>query len=165
MQNRTRWLVETALLATLITVTGAFKIPGLIPGTEFQLSAPLAVAICSVFGFGKYIIAGMISSLIGLILGTQNLFNVLIAMVFRLSVGGILALFGSSWPIVLIAGPVGSLLGRLAMGGLLGKAVIPLIIAAAPGMAFTALTAWPLVKILKRVKLQTEKVFINAVQR
>ena len=48
---------ETALLAALIGVSGSFKIPGLVPGTEFQLSAPIAVAICGVFGFKKYIIA------------------------------------------------------------------------------------------------------------
>ena len=39
-------------------MSGSFKIPGLVPGTEFQLSAPIAVAICGVFGFKKYIIAG-----------------------------------------------------------------------------------------------------------
>ena len=35
----------------MITVLGAIKIPNIIPGIEFQLSAPLAVAICAVFGF------------------------------------------------------------------------------------------------------------------
>lgn len=158
MAGRTRWLVETALLAALITVTGIFKIPGLVPGTEFQLSAPLAVAICVVFGFTKYIIAGMISSLVGLILGTQNLFNVAIALIFRLSVGIILAVFGHSKPVIILAGPVGSFIARLAVGGLLGKAAIPLVIAALPGMLYTALTVLPLVMLFKRVKSQTEKV-------
>ncbi|MGI6092161.1 MAG: hypothetical protein GX348_01310 [Veillonellaceae bacterium] len=158
MAGRTRWLVETALLAALITVTGIFKIPGLVPGTEFQLSAPLAVAICVVFGFTKYITAGMISSLVGLILGTQNLFNVAIALIFRLSVGIILAVFGHSKPVIILAGPVGSFIARLAVGGLLGKAAIPLVIAALPGMLYTALTVLPLVMLFKRVKSQTEKV-------
>ena len=31
---------ETALLAVLIAVSGTFRIPGIVPGTEFQLSAP-----------------------------------------------------------------------------------------------------------------------------
>lgn len=44
-------LCETALLAVLIAISGSFKIPGFVPGTEFQLSAPIAVAICGVFGF------------------------------------------------------------------------------------------------------------------
>ena len=47
----------------MITVLGAIKIPNVIPGIEFQLSAPLAVAICAVFGFKKYIIGGCLSSL------------------------------------------------------------------------------------------------------
>ena len=37
-------VTEIALLAALITVTGAIKLPSLAPGLEFQLSAPLAVA-------------------------------------------------------------------------------------------------------------------------
>ena len=35
----------------MISILGSIKIPNIIPGIEFQLSAPLAVAICSVFGF------------------------------------------------------------------------------------------------------------------
>ena len=44
-------MTEIALLTGLITISGAFKIPSLLPGTEFQLSAPIAIAICVVFGF------------------------------------------------------------------------------------------------------------------
>ena len=48
--NKERTMVtdccETALLAVLIAVSGTFRIPGIVPGTEFQLSAPIAVAIC-----------------------------------------------------------------------------------------------------------------------
>ena len=43
-------LTHIGLLAALITVTGAIKIPSLLPGLEFQLSAPIAVAICYAFG-------------------------------------------------------------------------------------------------------------------
>lgn len=165
MPNRTRWITEIGLLAALITVTGAVKLPGLIPGTEFQLSAPLAVAICAVFGFVKYITAGILSSVIGLVLGTQNFLNVFIAMVFRVVVGLVLSVLGTSWPVIAIAGPVGSAVARLAMGGLLGKAVIPLLAAAVPGMVYTAVAAWPLTLMLKKVKTQTEKVLTHALQR
>lgn len=163
--NRSRWITETALLTALITVTGAVKLPGLIPGTEFQLSAPLAVAICAVFGFSKYIMAGILSSVIGLMLGTQNIINVMIAMIFRLSVGGVLAAFGTSWPMVVVAGPIGSTVARLALAGVIGKAAVPLLLAALPGMAYTALAAWPLAQLLKRVKSQAERVVADAVQR
>jgi hypothetical protein len=163
--NRSRWITETALLTALITVTGAIKLPGILPGTEFQLSAPLAVAICAVFGFTKYIIAGILSSVIGLMIGTQNVLNVLVAMVFRLTAGGILAVCGSSWPVIIAAGPIGSSAARMALGGILGKAAVPLLLAAVPGMVYTALAAWPLTQLLKRVKSQTERVLADAVQR
>lgn len=164
MENKTRMLTETALLTALITVTGAIKLPGFIPGTEFQLSAPLAVAVCAVFGFTKYLTAGVLSSLIGLILGTQTILNVFIVMVFRITVGMVIGIFGTSWPVLALAGPLGSSAARLSLGGILGKAVIPLLIAAVPGMIYTAIAAWPLTLLLKRVKVQTEKV-IHVIQR
>ena len=66
-------IAEIAILTAMMTILGGIKIPNLISGVEFQLSAPLAVAICAAFGFRKYIICGCLSSLIGLVLGTQNL--------------------------------------------------------------------------------------------
>ncbi|WP_371380983.1 hypothetical protein [Sporomusa aerivorans] len=165
MQSRVGWITEVGLLAAFITITGTFKLPGLLPGTEFQLSAPLAVAICAVFGFGKYITAGMLSSAAGLVLGTQSLVNVFIAMIFRITVGLILMLLGRSWPVILLAGPVGSAVARLALGGIIGKAAIPLLLAAMPGMLYTALASWPLTALLARVKQQKGKVLGHVIQR
>ena len=161
MENKTRMLTETALLTALITVTGAIKLPGFIPGTEFQLSAPLAVAICGVFGFTKYLTAGVLSSVIGLIVGSQTILNVFIAMIFRVTVGIVVWVFGTSWPVLAIAGPLGSSLARLSLDGMLGKAVIPLLLAAVPGMIYTALAAYPLTMLLKRVRIRAEKVIHN----
>ena len=79
-----REISEIALLAAFIAVSGAFKLPSFIPGSEFQLSAPIAVAICGVFGIKKYLLAGILASAGGLLLGTQTIFNVLIAMFFRM---------------------------------------------------------------------------------
>lgn len=165
MQSRVGWITEVGLLAAFITITGTFKLPGLIPGTEFQLSAPLAVAVCAVFGFSKYIMAGVLSSAVGLILGTQSLINVFIAMIFRVTVGIVMVSLGRSWPVIVLAGPVGSAVARLALGGIVGKAAIPLLVAALPGMVYTALLAWPLTTLLKRVKEQTGKVMRHVVQR
>ena len=53
MNQNIRYITEVAILTAMITVLGAIKIPNVIPGIEFQLSAPLAVAICAVFGFKK----------------------------------------------------------------------------------------------------------------
>ncbi|MBP2656526.1 MAG: hypothetical protein H6Q73_4095 [Firmicutes bacterium] len=44
LSNGVHQLTEIGLLTALITISGAVKLPGLMPGTEFQLSAPLAVA-------------------------------------------------------------------------------------------------------------------------
>lgn len=112
---------ETALLAALIGVSGSFKIPGLVPGTEFQLSAPIAVAICGVFGFKKYIIAGVLASLLSLALGTHTILNVTISMSFRLAVGAVWLLLGSSRLFYIISGPIGTTAARGAMTLLLGK--------------------------------------------
>ena len=139
---------ETALLAALIGVSGSFKIPGLVPGTEFQLSAPIAVAICGVFGFKKYIIAGVLASLLSLALGTHTILNVTISMSFRLAVGAVWLLLGSSRLFYIISGPIGT----TAMTLLLGKGFYAMVAAALPGMAFTAATAWFVAGVLKRVR-------------
>lgn len=48
MRYKTSTLCEIAILVAMISILGSIKIPNIIPGIEFQLSAPLAVAICSV---------------------------------------------------------------------------------------------------------------------
>lgn len=57
MNQNIRYITEIAILTAMITVLGAIKIPNVIPGIEFQLSAPLAVAICAVFGFKNILLA------------------------------------------------------------------------------------------------------------
>lgn len=51
--SQIRQITEIGILTAMITILGAIKIPNLVPGIEFQLSAPLAVAICAAFGFKK----------------------------------------------------------------------------------------------------------------
>lgn len=152
MKVKTGDITIIALLAALIAVTGSFKIPLGIPGAEFQLSAPIAVAIAAVFGFRRYIIAGILASSIMFLLGLHTLFNVEISMVFRLVAGGIVAWFGTSLPVLALAGPIGSTAARWVLGMTLGVPVWPLWLAALPGMVFTAITVWPLMKILRRAK-------------
>ena len=64
MNNKTKEITLTALLAVIIAISGTFKLPGLIPGTEFQMSAPIAIGICATFGFKRYITSGIIASVI-----------------------------------------------------------------------------------------------------
>ena len=59
-------ITQIGLLTALLTVAGAIKLPSLLPGLEFQISAPLAVGICFVFGFKRYLIIGILSIMINL---------------------------------------------------------------------------------------------------
>lgn len=145
---KTKSIIEIAILAALISIVGAIKIPNLIPGLEFQLSAPLAIAICVSFRFKKYIIAGCISSLLGLLLGTQTIINVMIALQFRLIVGLIIYLGQRHILSIIIAGPIASTLSRISLGIFFGKLSIALVAAAVPGMIFTAIMAPILSKVM-----------------
>ena len=118
---------------------------------RIQLSAPLAVAICAAFGFRKYIICGCLSSLIGLVLGTQNLLNVAIAMQFRLIVGLILWIGKNRMWSILISGPIASAIARITIGLSFGKMVIPMLVMAVPGMIFTVIVSPIFYSILHRL--------------
>lgn len=144
-------LCQTALLAAFIAVSGSIKLPSVIPGSEFQLSAPIAVAVCGIFGIKKYLTAGIAASAICLILGTQNFLNVLIALSFRAVIALIFAFTGSSRFFYIAAGPVASALSRLVLALFAGKAIYALLAAALPGMIFTAFAAPCIAAVLKRI--------------
>jgi hypothetical protein len=160
-----RDMTVTGLLAALIAISGSLKMPGLIPGTEFQLSAPLAVAICAVYGFRRYFVAGILASAATLLLGTQTLLNTAIALLFRVTIGLVLVVGGTSWPVVAASGPIASFMARLSLMGIMGQAAWAVIAAAIPGMLYTAFTAWPLTLIIRRVRRETERMRENVVQR
>lgn len=134
-------LTTTALLGVLILISGSFKIPSPIAGGEFQLSAPIAVLICACFGFKRYIIAGVLASLLGMTLGMHNIINVLVQMVFRFVAGGTMALLGTNLLTVAISGPLGTFAARLVLWQVTGVSWVALTAAAAPGMIFTAIAA------------------------
>lgn len=156
--TKVKQLSEIALLAAFIAVSGAFKLPSFIPGSEFQLSAPIAVAICGVFGVKKYLLAGLLASAGGLLLGTQTIFNVLIAMLFRCVVAIIYLAFGKTKLFYILSGPIASATARLALGLLIGKAAYPLLAAALPGMLFTALTAGLLATVFEKTVILTNRI-------
>ncbi|MFB4164070.1 hypothetical protein ACE1TI_09560 [Alteribacillus sp. JSM 102045] len=156
IQNKTFEMTKISMLACFIAVTGMIKIPSPIPGSEFQLSAPIAVAIVAVFGFWRYMIAGMLSSTVLFLLGLHTIINVEISMIFRLTVGLIVSILGPSAPVLLIAGPIGSLTARIGLAETLQVNAWPLIIGAVPGMIFTMAAVLPITKALKRVSFKTE---------
>ena len=152
MRYKTSTLCEIAILVAMISILGSIKIPNIIPGIEFQLSAP--VAICSVFGFKKYIISGILSSVICLALGTQNILNVAIAMQFRLIVGLLLYLAQNHLYMIIFAGPIASLIARFSLFFFLGNLdalTFSMILFTIPGLIFTAIASPILVNILKKI--------------
>ena len=148
--SQIRQITEIGILTAMITILGAIKIPNLVPGIEFQLSAPLAVAICAAFGFKKYIISGCLSSLIGLALGTQNFLSVAIAMQFRLVVGFLLW-FAKSYAWCILSGPIASTVARLTLSVYVGKGALAMVMLAVPGMIFTAVVAPIMTAVFKKV--------------
>ncbi|MBM7647361.1 hypothetical protein JOC78_000282 [Bacillus ectoiniformans] len=152
----------TSLLAALIAVTGMIKLPSIIPGAEFQLSAPIGVAIAAAFGIWRYLCAGVIASSILLLLGLHTIINVEVAMAFRVAAAALIGVFGTRFLIVSIAGPLSTLFARLVLSLTLGVPFIPLLLAAVPGMIFTVLLSWPLYKALK---LTIQRAGVQLVQR
>lgn len=157
MHYKTHNLCEIAILVAMISILGSIKLPNIVPGIEFQLSAPLAVAICSIFGFKKYIISGILSSVICLILGTQNILNIAIAMQFRLIVGLLLYLGQNHLYMIVISGPIASIIARLSLFfflGNLGTLSFSIILFTVPGLVFTAIASPIFVNILKKITNQ-----------
>lgn len=150
----TKNITTTALLATILAILGTFKLPGLLPGTEFQLSAPFAVCIAACFGFKMYFKIGILASLINFMLGTHTIINITVAMVFRIVAGGLISLLGCN-PITLLAsGPLGTTAGRLVLAPILGVSPLPLLLAALPGMFYTAAGALLFYPLMKRLTLR-----------
>lgn len=152
-----RELASGGLVSVLLLITGMFKIPSFLPGAEFQISAPFAVAIAKKLGFKRYLMIGIASSLCGFALGVQNIMNITVAMIYRIAAGAVLTLFKDSRFAVIISGPCGTLLSRIILAQLTGADMRLLILYALPGMAFTAVTAPILVKAVKNCELFIQK--------
>lgn len=155
MGRKTRELTLISLLAVVIAISGIFKLPGLIPGTEFQMSAPIAIGICATFGFKRYIYSGIIASFINLLMGTHTILNIIVAMIFRIVAGGLIGIFGSSILVVTIAGPVGTFVGRIIMSFITGASLKALIFAASIGMVYTAISSYLVFKLIKNITINT----------
>lgn len=148
---KTKDIVKISFLGVLITVFSFIKLPGLIPGTEFQLSAPVAVAICAVFGFKTYILAGILSSTLTFLLGTHNLLSILNSFNFRLVTGGIIHFSNKNILVISIAGPIGSFVSRIILSILTGANFLSLLATSLPGMVYTFFTAYPITKLLENL--------------
>lgn len=145
-----RQLALDGLLTALLVVLGMIKLPSLFPGAEFQLSAPYAVCLASTVGFGRYLGIGICSSLIQLLLGTHTIWNVMVAMVFRVVAGSIAAYCPWKRTALVISGPLGTASARLVLAAMLSTPALPLLTAALPGMVFTGICALLMEPLLRR---------------
>lgn len=147
-----RRLAETALLGTLLFAAGLLRLPSPVPGSEFQLSAPLAVAVCGVWGFRVYFLAGCLATALSLLCGGATVLHALVAMTFRLGAGAVYLLLGPTRLFYVLAGPAGTLAARAVLSLAAGGGFAALALAALPGMAASALFAPPLARLLRRVR-------------
>lgn len=155
MNNKTKEITLVALLSVIIAISGNFKLPGLIPGTEFQMSAPIAIGICATFGFKKYITSGIIASFINLVMGTHTILNVIVSMAFRIVAGGIISTLGVSFLVVSLAGPIGTFFGRIVMSFITKASLKALVIAAFPGMIYTLISSYIIYKLIENIVKKT----------
>lgn len=155
MNNKTKEITLVALLSVIIAISGNFKLPGLIPGTEFQMSAPIAIGICATFGFKKYITSGIIASFINLVMGTHTILNVIVSMAFRIVAGGIISTLGVSFLVVSLAGPIGTFFGRVVMSLITKASLKALVIAAFPGMIYTLISSYIIYKLIENIVKKT----------
>lgn len=155
MNSKTKEITLVSLLSVIIAISGTFKLPGLIPGTEFQMSAPIAIGICATFGFKKYITSGIIASFINIVMGTHTILNVIIAMVFRIVAGGIISSLGNGVLVVSLAGPIGTFIGRIVMSVITGTSLKALVIAVFPGMIYTLISSYFIYKVIENVIKKT----------
>ena len=87
-----RTLALDGMFTALLILLGMIKLPSILPGAEFQLSAPYAVCLVAGVGFWRYLGIGVCASLVQLMMGTHTPWNVLVAMVFRVAAGLIVSL-------------------------------------------------------------------------
>lgn len=151
-------LVMDGVYMALLIIMGMIKLPSVIPGAEFQLSAPYAVCLAATVGFKRYLCIGICSSAIQMMLGTHTIWNVVIAMTFRIAAGLIVCVLPSKRLAVAIAGPIGTCMARVVLAFMQHIPALPLIIAAIPGMVFTAVCASIMEPVFGRIVRRSERV-------
>ena len=152
-----RNLALDGIWTAVLVLLGMVKLPSLVPGAEFQLSAPYAVCLAATVGFQRYLGIGICSSVIQLMFGTHTLWNVATAMVFRVVAGGMAAGQDGVSPgrgRLLLAGPAGTACARLMLAAVLQVPAAPLLAAAVPGMVFTAVCASFLYPVFRHAAAQ-----------
>lgn len=153
-----REISEIALLAAFIAVSGAFKLPSFIPGSEFQLSAPIAVAICGVLAskISTCRYSGLCRRFTP---GYANYFQRPYCNAFSNSRCLIICSFRKNQNLLPVIRTCRFLRSTSCTQSFIGKAVYPLLAAALPGMIFTALTSGLFASVLEKTLNLTKRVY------
>lgn len=146
----TKEITLVAIFALVLRGAGMFALPGIIPGTEFFLSAPVALAIARVFGCKIYFFASTISCFMGYLMGMTVVGCVRVAL-FAWTVVAFCVLFGNSVPVLGIAGPSGTMFARWVIAVATNVPYAPLFLAALPGAIYTLVFYIPCIKVLERI--------------
>ena len=106
-------ITQISVIAAILTILAVLKIPSIIPGLDFQLSAPAALLILAFFGIKKYFLGGLLSSVLLLIFGVFNPINVIISIIFRVIAIAVVYLLKINVLSLVLASILGSLVSRL----------------------------------------------------
>lgn len=102
-------ITQISVIAAILTILAVLKIPSIIPGLDFQLSAPAALLILAFFGIKKYFLGGLLSSVLLLIFGVFNPINVIISIIFRVIAIAVVYLLKINVLSLVLASVLGSL--------------------------------------------------------
>lgn len=143
-------ITQISVIAAILTILAVLKIPSIIPGLDFQLSAPAALLILAFFGIKKYFLGGLLSSLLLLVFGVFNPINVIISIIFRVIAIAVVYLLKINVLSLVLASVLGSLVSRLLLSIILNLPVWVVLLNAIPGVIFTLIVAIPLYLTLRK---------------
>ena len=139
-------ITQISVIAAILTILAVLKIPSIIPGLDFQLSAPAALLILAFFGIKKYFLGGLLSSLLLLVFGVFNP----ISIIFRVIAIAVVYLLKINVLSLVLASVLGSLVSRLLLSIILNLPVWVVLLNAIPGVIFTLIVAIPLYLTLRK---------------
>lgn len=116
-------ITQISVIAAILTILAVLKIPSIILGLDFQLSAPAALLILAFFGIKKYFLGGLLSSVLLLIFGVFNPINVIISIIFRVIAIAVVYLLKINVLSLVLASVLGSLVSRLLLSIILNLPV------------------------------------------
>ncbi|MRF37189.1 QueT transporter family protein [Staphylococcus sp. KY49P] len=137
-------ITQISCIAAILSIFAIIKMPSILPGLEFQLSAPVSLLILAIFGIKKYFIGGLLSSFILLILGIFNPINLIVSFCFRFVAILVIWFFKVNVFSLIIAAVLGSTLSRIILSQILNLPILVIVINATPGIIFTIIVLIPL---------------------